>query len=678
MAVNVCAYIPWLPFLIPIPLANTMFPALQRLNIHPIRLANVFRSPWVWLILGGYWLRLILMPITGQHDVMFMAWQSHFINQGHLNIYAYLYHQFGSVTLNRPGVWAPYPYSFYAVSSLWLEVLSRLHLVDLSNWPAIWSVPFPARYVFLFKLAYLPFDLVIGTLLYRSFGRKNGPAAWALWAWSPIALYTPFLMGQNDIYAVAFTVGAVYSCVRTLTEPHGLKRTVFAISTALLVGAGATFKIYPLILLPVLILIITPNWTQRLGLVLIGASLIVVASLPFLHTVAYQQGVLFNTEGMGLFRGISIFGVNLPPFLMAYSALLVYLAIPKSCPAKEVDPWAASLVTLALIFIFAPTQIYWLIWLLPFTIAIVFKRREWLWLWILLQFVFAVLLLNQHRDLGIGLPVHLSSEFALPNITVALDLRRPNLSENLFQFWTLLSTVFTIILATMAVAAIQLFSCSPQSAEIHFKPSHFIWIFLPVTAMAFGITVNLVLSRSLVIDQSLYGSFKELRLSAEKPVISQVVTPATNEVTGLHLRLFNSPDPALRLRACLRPSLLEGSETLGCVTASADQLDGESNLYVIFRKPIQLEAGQNYIATVELKDTTGALSLAYLDSYPDQLTWGGELIAGRLDISPMHAFRLQTAWRQLVVENILNDPDLPALMILAFLGTTLAIALLGQ
>ena len=33
-------------------------------------LANAFKSPWFWLIVSGYLLRILLMPLTGQHDVI--------------------------------------------------------------------------------------------------------------------------------------------------------------------------------------------------------------------------------------------------------------------------------------------------------------------------------------------------------------------------------------------------------------------------------------------------------------------------------------------------------------------------------------------------------------------------------------------------------------------------------
>jgi len=65
------------------------------------------RSSYLWLIVSGYLVRIALMPVTGQHDVMFMAWQANFVTQGHLHVYEYLYEQFGEAVMSHPAVWAP-------------------------------------------------------------------------------------------------------------------------------------------------------------------------------------------------------------------------------------------------------------------------------------------------------------------------------------------------------------------------------------------------------------------------------------------------------------------------------------------------------------------------------------------------------------------------------------------
>jgi hypothetical protein len=203
---------------------HAMINMLKRLIqfLFPGNLKKTIRSPLFWLILSGYILRIGLMPTTGQHDVMFMPWTTHFINLGNFNIYAYLYEKFGDVVMNRPAVWAPYPYGFYAFTATWLEALQKLGAMSLVTWNSIWEVAHPARQVFLLKLAYLPFDLTIAYVLFRSCGLTG----LALWSLSPAAIYTPFMMGQNDIYATAFAVAGVYAATKSLNISSE-KRSIF-------------------------------------------------------------------------------------------------------------------------------------------------------------------------------------------------------------------------------------------------------------------------------------------------------------------------------------------------------------------------------------------------------------------------------------------------------------------
>ena len=132
----------------------------------------------------------------------------------------------------------------------------------------------PARLVFLFKLAYLPFDLSIGYMLHRLSGRIG----LALWAWSPAAIYTPFMMGQNDVYATAFAVMGVYTASKALL-PHTSTPTRsswrpanLSILSAIFLGLGSIFKLFPLFLLPPLILILEKKAGARLLMLAVGIS----------------------------------------------------------------------------------------------------------------------------------------------------------------------------------------------------------------------------------------------------------------------------------------------------------------------------------------------------------------------------------------------------------------------
>jgi hypothetical protein len=116
---------------------------------------RVITSPLFWPVNSGYALRIALMPVTGQYDVMFMPWMTHFVNRGHFNLFALLFDEFGEVVMQRPVVWAPYPYGFYSFTATWLEFLQSMRVLDLTILSSVWQVPYRVWSVFLFKLWYL-------------------------------------------------------------------------------------------------------------------------------------------------------------------------------------------------------------------------------------------------------------------------------------------------------------------------------------------------------------------------------------------------------------------------------------------------------------------------------------------------------------------------------------------
>jgi len=274
--------------------------------VQPLR--QVARSPWFWLILGGYTLRLLVMPLTAQHDALFMPWMAHYLALGHWNLYAYLYDTFGPGVVQGTFVWAPYPYGFYLYTAGWLKLLDGLHLIRIADWEAIWGVAHVSRYLFLAKLAYLPFDLLIAFVLYR----VGGKPALALWAWSPLAFYTPFMMGQNDGYATGLAVLGTYAASQAVRDPQHASRWMAAAALAL--GLGCTFKLYPVFLLPPLIVWAEPRWLRRAGWLVLGMLPLVLVLVPFVSTPAFQQGVLFNPEGVRVFDLIPWAVTSVSPF----------------------------------------------------------------------------------------------------------------------------------------------------------------------------------------------------------------------------------------------------------------------------------------------------------------------------------------------------------------------------
>lgn len=639
------------------------------------------KSPWLWLIVSGYLLRISLMPVTGQHDVMFMAWQTHFITTGHTNLYAYLYERFGDVVMNRPAVWAPYPYGFYAFTSLWLTLIERIGLVELTDWNMVWELAHPARIVFLLKLAYLPFDILIGYILYLSGQGRRGRLLWALWAWSPTAIYTPFMMGQNDVYAAAFMTAGLYSAEWAIRFPRSPGRPLgkWALLSVLFLGAGATFKTFPLLLIPVVSLLLTDGWRQRFGLMCLGGSVFGLLTLPFLTTPAFLDGVLLNPEGLQLFRESHLFGYPVPLFFVSYAALLIYLS-SKITPTVHNEVWTAGLVSLALIFFFVPTPLYWLIWITPlFVVSVGYKGLRAFVAWVVLQLGFSILLLNQHPELGIALPVHLSDEFNIPNLSTTMSLTQPLIQRGLAHLWLLMNSA---IVAALGIVLWYVPSSIREEegtvqAFCHCKKTPV--IVSSVLVMFLGLGLNLYLARNLV-SRNNWLEWDQLTVSSENPTVWQTFIPEFVPVTGVRLRILNASDSAACLQACLIRKDGSDERELACSSANISQQVENQSLYFLFDNPLLLELDRVYALRFHLETPGATITFPYSADRSDmQVQSNDTTIAGTMDISILRPFSIRNALKTLVVQNIGRDICLLSLMVITgVISTLLIVRLLRQ
>jgi len=619
----------------------------------------VSKSTWFWVVVAGYMLRIVVMPITGQHDVMFMPWMTHYINQGHFNLYAFLYEKFGSIVMQRPGIWAPYPYGFYLFTAGWLGFLEKIGLVDLASWNSVWQVSYPARYVFLFKAAYLPFDLVIGYILYRTCGRVG----LALWAWSPTVIYTAFMMGQNDIYATTFAVAGTYAAskatqITTQSQPSSVRvLDKWAVLSCLLLGVGSSFKIYPLFLLPPLVLTIEKRWWQRFSLFCVGCFIFGAALLPFMTTPTFVNGVLFNPEGTRIFREIQLFGVSVSPFLLGYIILIGHLIINPSnhSPWKI---WFASLVPIALVFLWVPVPFYWLIWITPLIIGAINRFPKLIFAWVLLQLAFALTVANQHRELGVALPIHLEPMFNVPNLPTALALTHPALSR---IFVALLPTVNVFWVTALLIVIwfstrVLIQEHHGQSGAFDLKPQWWIGVVMPTAVMLLILGANLFFSRNFVSRNNWYN-WQNRTLTAGDYVL-QELDLEQKEITGVRLR-FVDADPLAIIKVCLYPDDDMNLAPLKCASRSiAEQVENQA-LYFLFDKIVILEGNDTPTVKIQIENNgTGTVILPYTTSTKHILKFNETKLNGSLDVSTLSSFNITVAFNNLVVENILKDARL--------------------
>ncbi len=641
-------------------------------------------SPWFVLIAAGYLLRVAVMPLMGQHDVMFMAWQAHYLAQGHLNLYAYLHRTFGDIVVQRVPPWAPYPYGYYTLTAAWQVLLDRIGLISLQGWDRIWEVAHPARSVFLFKLAYLPFDFAIGCLLLWAGGGRRGMMAWALWAWSPIALYTPFLMGQNDIYATACMVAGLCAATCSLKCGQTTMARVWpdrwALLAALLLGIGSTLKIFPLLLLPPLALLLSDRWRFRLAFVGLGSLVFTIGALPFINTPAFVQSVLMNQEGGAIFREVQFFSRAAPLFLVVYMALLMVLSV-RSRPATQADDvWLVGLIVLGALFLMVSTVLYWLIWLVPLLVIVGSRNRSLLCARLVLELAFVGILFTQHRELAVALPLHLSPEFSLPNLYAAMSVTHPILAQGAARIWAATGGAYIASLVmTLGWAAWLLWKreMPGQGASRH-KVGPLLAI-IPALTLFAGLTANVHVARNMVFRFARLSWDSTLTLSTENQVVTEIVASELPLVTGVVLRASSNAGSGARLQVCLYPAGDARTQSpLACATGGLVNEAGTQYLYVLFAQPVRLEHGCSYALRIQLEtpDTTVLLPYSTSGGTGTQVQFADKESPGTLDYSFLRPFSARTAFGALVLRDIGGDPWLVLLMVATALASIAMVALI--
>lgn len=244
------------------------------------------RRLWGWLLIGAA-LRLALLPFAFHPDL--------------LSVY-------DRVRLVRDGAIELADCGFQALPILlhllWAELLA-LPLPDLSGvpWPEpseseifeqgwkMMTAPGVLASLALWKLPYALADLACGWLLARIVGARHAVHALALWMLHPIAIFTTAVFAKYEAFMLVPLLGGLALLVR------GRTATGF-----LALGLAAALRIYPLLLIPPLVLLCAPSTRRRLELAAIALAPLVWV----LVTVAT--------------RSLAV-GLSLPPVLLALALL---------------------------------------------------------------------------------------------------------------------------------------------------------------------------------------------------------------------------------------------------------------------------------------------------------------------------------------------------------------------
>lgn len=333
-------------------------------------------------------LRLLLMPFTIMEDIMEISWLSSFILQGHVNVYVYYFQRFQTIYF-PPGTYgtiaAQFPPISYLFEAGYLFILEKL---GIFSFPTFWAqlqsgmacyMPcngmtlMPTldanRFFFIVKLPYLAFDILGLVMLLGVLEKKYRRAGAAAWMLNPFILYISYGWGQTDIIAASLTAVALYFAKRTYTT----KNTRPGLLACLALGLAASFKLYPLALLPIFAIFAATNTRKHWFRYVAAGLLPFVVVIPFISTsfinmIFPLQGFLTAHE----FPGANPLMYTIVPAFAIYLVLIYYLISKYDLPFGTI--LSASLGVFAILYGFGIWIPNWFVWGIPFVLPIVITR----------------------------------------------------------------------------------------------------------------------------------------------------------------------------------------------------------------------------------------------------------------------------------------------------------------
>lgn len=338
----------------------------------------------IWILVIGILIRLGLAFSTFHSDVQPFYFAGSVIAKGNVfNFYDYL----GNLPSSNPILkvyptylfnYPPLVYFFLGPISYLLSLLFKPELLHnfIFNLPSILGNIQLNFLLLALKFPYLPFDLGVGILLYKLFEKpKNKFLAFTLWMFNPINLYATYMMGQFDVIPTFLAVLALYMAV---------KKNKYFLS-ALFLGLGASFKIFPFLFLVPLALL-KDKWMDRIKIVGIGVATYIATILPFINSQGFRANALVAGQTTkSMYASLPISGgesIIFFPFLI----LLFYLIFlfGKNKPGQL---WSKFFAVILLFFIFTHYHPQWFVWITPFIIFDLVKSKFRHWLLAVLAFI---------------------------------------------------------------------------------------------------------------------------------------------------------------------------------------------------------------------------------------------------------------------------------------------------
>lgn len=320
------------------------------------------------------------------------------------------------------------------------KILAAGHILDFYDYSSekiFFNYPPPVYWYFgllsfifnslgFLKLPYLIFDIGVSILLFKLVDPKKSTAVLALWLFNPVSIYATYMMGQFDIIPTFFTTLSIYLAFKNKLS-----------WSALALGAGIAFKLYPVFLIVPLILL-GKGFRERIKLIIFAFLPYLVSIFPYIPLGSFRSQALFASQSSkSLYAGVSISGgesILLFPFFL----LLFYFYIWNNQFIKT-NLWKVFLIPLLLFFTLTHYHPQWLIWVTPFFVLdlVINKFKNWI-LYILIfgSWFLSLFFFDPSLTIGMFAPIF-PALGDLPDIWTILNL---NMDYNFVR--SILQTIF--------------------------------------------------------------------------------------------------------------------------------------------------------------------------------------------------------------------------------------------
>lgn len=325
------------------------------------------KNKLVWVVGVAVLLRVVLSAITYHSDVVPFAFAGRVIANGHvLDFYDYLWNlpEGHKVLQTYPRNLFNYPpmvyFSLGGFSILTTSFLGDLVSRFIFETPRVLGSANVFLLLLLLKLPYFFIDAWCAYFVWYFFKNpRNRLLALILWLFNPVNLYATYMMGQFDIIPVMFVLWVLYRIKKVNRKQDFLKE-------AILLGLGASFKIYPLLFLIPLAATQKSFW-KRVKIIILGILTYLATIAPFLFSVGFRRTALVAGQTMKSFYA------NIP--ISGGEAIIIYLALLGAVylvfwlkGVQIASLWRAFFVIMLLFFTFTHYHPQWFLWLTPFLI----------------------------------------------------------------------------------------------------------------------------------------------------------------------------------------------------------------------------------------------------------------------------------------------------------------------